>query len=195
MVPKVIAINVVLLFLISCGTQQTITESDLISSSTKGNLDNFGSLLWNISNDSIIKFNKKNLKIIKKKGKEKPIYIKSLNKYVFYLTELDYNPKKISFEQEAYIISYLIDFELEFQGKLNLNNVPEGSRQSLTFFKEKDLLFHLMYNENNKKYKALFEKNNYFNLSLFKEKYIKNYRYIPVDIKKIRPTSVPSILE
>lgn len=141
---------IALIFLtISCRTQKTITEKDLLYKSTTENLDKFGTFIWSKrKNDSLV-INKKNLEVIKLK---KGMYFKSLFKYTDFLTSPRYDIKNIDFSEKSKIIANLIYY-------IKQNNL-ETNIIEYTILNDEDLRY---YNE--------FEKNNYYNLPNFKKEY------------------------
>ncbi len=164
-IPKTIGIYITLLFLISCGSQQTITESDLIRSSTKENLDTFGAFIWNKNGDAIV-MNSHNLKEIKNRGLKKTDYFKSLSKYLIFLIDTDYNSENITFSERSYIVAYIVNSLYEFREKL-----PKDHK-----FKDNEFALDIIFSDSAKNYYDEFVKKEYYGLVKFKKKYIKQYK-------------------
>ena len=173
MVLKIVVIYITLLSLISCGSKQIITESDLIKTSTKENLDKFGAYIWD-KNGEIIVMNKRNLNEIKNRGLKKPDYFRSLSKYLIFLIDTDYNPENITFYERSYIVAHIVNNLYEFREKLPKNHK----------FKDDEFARNIIFSDNIQRYHKEFIKKEYYNLVKFKENYVKQYNENPPVIKK-----------
>ncbi len=172
-VPKIVVIYITFLLSVSCGSQQAITENDLIRQSTKESLDKFGAFIWSKKTKAIV-MNTHNLNEIKNRGLKKTDYIKSLNRYLIFLIDVDYNSENITFPERSYIVAHIVNSLYEFREKL-----PKDHK-----FKDNEFALDIIFSDSAKNYYDEFMKKEYYGLVEFKEKYIKQYKENPPVIKK-----------
>ncbi len=154
--------------IVSCGSQ-----NDLLKNSKPEDLESFKKFIWSRDTDSIIRINKKKLNYIYKtvKSGEDPYYGFLHN----YSSELIYSnpiPKELSFEENAYVSAYLVEYLYKCQKKFK-----EGS-----LFKKTKWVNRFLMPRVANKYNREFKKHDYYGLKLLKKHHLKHYfQYIEED--------------
>ena len=152
-----------LLLTISCNTQKVITEKSLQYSFLE-----FGELIWFKDKKDSIVFNKKNLDIIRlKKGK----YYRALGRYTSRLIHIDTIIENLTFSEKSKIVAYLVYY---------LGTIDDFSLIDSVIYEDYDHDLDY-YNE--------FEKQNYYNLPNFKNKYREKFQKLkpPKKLEIVKP--------
>ena len=168
----------VCLMIISCGSQKSLTENNLLKNDQPKNLESFKKYIWSRNANGTVKINKKNLKhiyVTSKTGED--IYYGFLHSYS---TDLNYSnpiPKELSFTENAYVSAYLVEYLYKCQKKFK-----EGS-----LFKNTKWVNNFLAPRIANKYNREFKKHDYYGLKLLKKHHMEHYFQYPEE------DTIPSI--